>query len=688
MSLVLVDVTVLSRAGEPIPDLGMADFTVLVDGKPRHLASHRLVSAGQAAPPAAAPSPSTSVPAREPSRRFILVVDRDHIPAGEGQPMLEAGARFIDGLPPGDAIALWSLSEPSRTVRFEADRETARRKLRELVGTFRPSGRYVIARDEAIAIDEGNREMLAAVVQRECDKMPPGCPVEVQAEALDVARNARQRADLAFQGLEALVKALGSAPGSKHLVLITGGPVATRDAIGTIKMIADQAASARVTIHALQVADTLLNTTTLRAQPRQIDQTQSAAYALASATGGLVTTPASGEIAFRQLARELAIWYELAFEPQPADRDGKEHRIEVRVADRGWGVSVRARRSFRIDPTLLVAPSSPAPTLSAVASPTEPPPDEPSPGEPTEAAAPGPVDIPSLTTNLANYAERFQQEFSAVVAEERYVQVIHPWRGNPKGPEAEPSLEWQEGEGDQPAKKGGPVISRRQLLSDVLLVQLKDGQWLGYRDVAVVDGSPVRNRTDRVRDLFLGRTGNWEAQLRAIAEESARYNLGDLRRNMNVPTLTLGFMRRADQWRFKFKREKDETVHGRPTRVVRFKEDARPTLIGTGGGVDIPIEGRIWVDAATGHVLRTELRFDRGGERRVYSARIRSRAEHRASRAVADVGMVPGHRSDWANRPGQDGRAVRGDLRELPPVPGHDERRGPVTFTGALPADE
>ena len=382
--------------------------------------------------------------------------------------MLEAGARFIDALPPGDAVALWSLSEPTTTVRFEADRESTKRKLRELVGTFRPSGRYVIARDEAIAIDDGNREMLGAVVARECDRMPPSCPSEVQAEALEIARDARQRADLAFQRLEALVNALGSAPGSKHLVLITGGPVATRDSIGTLEMISDQAASARVTIHALQVADTLLNTTTLRPQARQIDQTQSAAYALASATGGLVTTPASGEIAFRQLARELSAAYELAFEPEPGDRDGKEHRIEVRVADRGWGVSVRARRSFRIDPTLPVTPATPAAIPSAAASTTAaPPPDEPGPDEPAEAAATGPVDIPSLTTNLASYAERFQQEFSAVVAEERYVQVIHPWRGNPEGPEAEPSLAWQDSESAAPAKKGGPVISRRQLVSDV-----------------------------------------------------------------------------------------------------------------------------------------------------------------------------------------------------------------------------
>ncbi len=309
-------------------------------------------------------------------------------------------------------------------------------------------------------------------------------------------------------------------------------------------------------------------------------------------------TPTSGDVGFQQLARELSAHYELTFEPRPDDRDGKEHRIEVRVADRGWGVTVRARRTFRIDPTVAVPTASPAPPLPPPAAPEErrEPAEEEAPTEP--AAAPGgpgvlgPTDIPSLTTNLASYAERFEQEFSAVVAEERYVQVIHPWRGNPKGPEYEPSLTWQDSEHGQSAK-GAPIISRRQLLSDVLLVQLANGQWLGYRDVAVVDGRPVRNRAERVSALFLGKSASREDQLRTVAEESSRYNLGNFRRNMNLPTLALGFMRTRDQWRFKFKRLKDETIDDRRARVLSYTENALPTLIGTPRGGNIPIQGRI-----------------------------------------------------------------------------------------------
>ena len=42
----------------------------------------------------------------------------------------------------------------------------------------------------------------------------------------------------------------------------------------------------------------------------------------------------------------------------------------------------------------------------------------------------------------------------------------------------------------------------------------------------------------------------------------------------------------------------------------------RPTLIRTPNGRDIPIYGRVWVDAETRRVVRTELRFDRGSEAR------------------------------------------------------------------------
>lgn len=175
-------------------------------------------------------------------------------------------------------------------------------------------------------------------------------------------------------------------------------------------------------------------------------------------------------------------------------------------------------------------------------------------------------------------------------------------------------LAWQDGEG---SRKGGPIITRRQILSDILMVQSRDQQWVAFRDVAVVDGRQIRDRSDRVRDLFLSKGPNRLAQLREITEESARYNLGNVRRTVNIPTLTLSFMRRADQWRYQYRRLRDETIEDRTCRVLSFVEKARPTLIGTANSGDIPIEGRIWLDAGNGRVMRTELRFDRGGERRV-----------------------------------------------------------------------
>jgi hypothetical protein len=223
-----------------------------------------------------------------------------------------------------------------------------------------------------------------------------------------------------------------------------------------------------------------------------------------------------------------------------------------------------------------------------------------------------------MADRLADYAEAFEREFSVVVAEERYVQIIHPWRGNPSGPAGEAALAWRDPGGPAPKKSGGPVISRRQLLSDVLMVQLKDRRWFSYRDVADVDGQAVRDRTDRVRELFLSKTADREGQFRRIAFESARYNLGDLRRDLNLPTVTLSLLRRLNHARFEFKRAKDETIDQRPCRVLTYKEKVIPTLVATPNSGDIFIYGRIWLDQADGNVRRTELRFERGSEKRSY----------------------------------------------------------------------
>lgn len=219
------------------------------------------------------------------------------------------------------------------------------------------------------------------------------------------------------------------------------------------------------------------------------------------------------------------------------------------------------------------------------------------------------TDVPSLTAALADYIDRFNEETSAVLAEERYVQLRHSWRGNVTGPDSEGALQWrEEGEGRNPVH----VTDRRQLLSDVLFVQVRDGDWMDFRDVAEVNGRPVRDRGQRVLDLFLAGAPDAMTRARRIAQESTRHNMPGLYRTLNLPNVALFFMRRSEQSRYGFKRGKDEQVDGRQARVLEYREKARPTIVRTSSDEDIPIYGRIWIDALDGSVLRTEVRFDRG----------------------------------------------------------------------------
>jgi VWFA-related protein len=649
IDLVTVDVTVLGRDGTPLAELGPEDFTVKVDGTPRTIASLRIVRVDE--PGEAAPTDPSQAPAN--ARLFMIVVDRDHIPAGEGRQMLDAATRFVDALPPNDRVAFWAIPSSTGGLRFATDRAAIKKDLRSAVGTYRPPligglpgrAQFNVSAAEALLIDQGRRDVLEIVTARECPS-PSAAPVDPDAPltgfqtcpdfipdaARTVAADARQRAEVTLTAIGNLIQAVSRIDAPKHLLLITSGPVNSNfDEQGFIDLVAAQAAAARVTVHALQVleAPASARTDSMRRPNMPADQSLSASYFLAGMTGGLAITPSSGDVAFGQLTRQLSVSYELAFEPTPEDRDGEAHKIEVGVADRGWGSTVRARKTFRVDPMAMTrGPSAvPLPPPAARASAGEPAEtDEPADEAPVPAVASGPgsvvitssgmpvgTDIDSMTGALAAYVARFEQTYAAVVAQERYVQIIHPWRGTPKGPESEPGLAWQE---PGAPKKGGPTIARRQLVSDVLLVQVKDRDWMGFRDVAEVDGDAVRDRADRVRALFVNATPDSLMQLRRIADESSRYNLGDLRRTLNTPTVALSFMRQHELRRYQFKKLKDEVIAGRPARVLSYLEKVRPALIQTPDGLDIFIYGRIWLDAENGRVLRTELRFDLGGERR------------------------------------------------------------------------
>jgi hypothetical protein len=159
------------------------------------------------------------------------------------------------------------------------------------------------------------------------------------------------------------------------------------------------------------------------------------------------------------------------------------------------------------------------------------------------AARPVATDKPSLATVLeraAAYVADFHRQLSSIVAEERYVQ---DWKTK------SPSLIQDRGTAD---------LQHRVLLSDLLLVKPGgDAGWMEFRDVFDVDGRPVHERSERLVKMFLEPSPSTARQISRILNESARFNIGDIDRNVNTPVFPLQFLEAANQPRFRFKQTGD-----------------------------------------------------------------------------------------------------------------------------------
>ncbi len=223
---------------------------------------------------------------------------------------------------------------------------------------------------------------------------------------------------------------------------------------------------------------------------------------------------------------------------------------------------------------------------------------------------------PSLKTVLAraaDYTARYLEALTTIVAEEHYVQRTMP-----------------DGGGRPPLPGPHPGAAERLLRSDFVVVPgLGSGSpWLGVREVLEIDGRPVEGEHGRLEALMREGGAGTAARLRALADAQARFNLGDLYRTINVPTLALEFLLRQRQGRFRFKRSGDADWHGSRAWTITFNERARPTLIRTPEGRDVTSEGVFWIDPESGAVLRTELRAGGGQLRGLRSLILVSYARH------------------------------------------------------------
>jgi hypothetical protein len=202
-------------------------------------------------------------------------------------------------------------------------------------------------------------------------------------------------------------------------------------------------------------------------------------------------------------------------------------------------------------------------------------------------------DEPSLREVIrraGDYVTRSHAAMTSVIAEERYVQKV----------QVQPAMQ---GRGVQPAM----LTEQRTLVSDFIIIAGggRGPRWMAFRDVLEVDGTPVRERDDRLQKLFSSGDDPLDRAV-AVSNESARYNIGPegFVRTINVPIIAIDFLLPETTGRFSFHRKNAATD---PVWEIEFVEKDRPTVIRTPEGRSVQSRGSFRIDSRDGRVLESTL---------------------------------------------------------------------------------
>jgi formylglycine-generating enzyme required for sulfatase activity len=227
------------------------------------------------------------------------------------------------------------------------------------------------------------------------------------------------------------------------------------------------------------------------------------------------------------------------------------------------------------------------------------------------ALAADPVTLDQLLNRAAWYLDYFIDQFENVVAQEDYMQD-----SNSPLPTFLPfaPVGGRGGGGTLPSATAANEAARtrhRDLRSDFLLVKSPETlDLLPFRDVIQVDGVVVRDREQRLARLFLKPTADTIAHAQEIAEEGARYNIGSIRTTLGNPVFGISVLQLTYQPRFRFTLGKEDRSVGPNVWTVDYQEISSPAMIHGEAGRDLFAHGRVWIEAQTGRVLKTELQVE------------------------------------------------------------------------------
>jgi VWFA-related protein len=379
VDLIAVDVSIVDKNGNPIPGVRPDQFDVTIDGKPRRVVSAEFIEftsrdkPGQALPepPLATrrlfSSNEQTAPTAAQGRLIYLAVDQGSFKPLAARGAMEAARRFIDRLQPADRVGFVAFPAPGPSVPATAHHEDARAATAQIVGRatpFRADGLDKnVSLGEALDIRAGDALTTQKVLARECSGLggskDPACELEVRNTARSIGTNAEIQAQRSLAGMEAVVRSLAQIRERKTLVLISAGlPVSDRAGMDLqllpfMTSLGREAAAANLNFFVLHIDSGFLDA--FSAEQRTISDTldrdlsimSGGLETIAGSSGGsLVRIVAGADFAFDRVQRETSAAYLLGVEPLEGDRDGKLHRISVKV--RIPGAEVRNRREVML----------------------------------------------------------------------------------------------------------------------------------------------------------------------------------------------------------------------------------------------------------------------------------------------------------------------------------------------------
>ena len=321
IDLVRVDVTVTGKGHVPLADLAPEDFDIREDGIPQPIQTFQFVQlTGE---PSAGDDTSLEIrsdehaaaeAAREDVRVLVIFLDDYHMPNDE---MENVRVRHMlhdfvaSEIRPTDLVAVMNPLTPMSDLRLTRSKTLIFDRIQSFQGRGRPVTGFII---------------------------PPRSVIEEGQMALSDRDRVRVRAEVSLTALESLVVHLGGlSERRKSVLFVSEGPPLMVDDFSLADRLNDVIAAANtanVTIHTIDA--------------RQLDATRSESAvngALTAATGGRELSQRNDFTrGLHDVMSDASAYYLIGYAPERDPADGRFHKIEVHVRQKG--VRVLARKGY------------------------------------------------------------------------------------------------------------------------------------------------------------------------------------------------------------------------------------------------------------------------------------------------------------------------------------------------------